>query len=153
MSAKISGRIEGLEQLVANLGEMKKAVRNRVLRKGINAATGPLLKLVKGGVPIRTRLLYKAMGRKVKAYRASGVTVGIIGPRVGFATEVDGKKIDPAKYAHLVEYGHAGPHPAPPHPFVRPAWDQGKAAAQATMKEKILVEIEAEARKLPKGKK
>jgi HK97 gp10 family phage protein len=28
-----------------------------------------------------------------------------------------------APHAHLVEYGHGGPHPAPPHPFVRPAWD------------------------------
>jgi HK97 gp10 family phage protein len=26
-----------------------------------------------------------------------------------------------APHAGLVEYGHAGPHPAPPHPFFRPA--------------------------------
>jgi len=29
-----------------------------------------------------------------------------------------------APHAHLVEFGHGGPHPAPPHPFVRPAWDE-----------------------------
>lgn len=28
-----------------------------------------------------------------------------------------------APHRHLVEYGHAGPHPAPPHPFWRPALD------------------------------
>ena len=26
-----------------------------------------------------------------------------------------------APHSHLVEFGHAGPHPAPPHPFMRPA--------------------------------
>lgn len=26
-----------------------------------------------------------------------------------------------APHAHIVEYGHAGPHPAPPHPYMRPA--------------------------------
>lgn len=30
-------------------------------------------------------------------------------------------KREPA--AHLVEFGHGGPHPAPPHPFLRPAID------------------------------
>lgn len=31
-----------------------------------------------------------------------------------------------APHAHLVEYGHGGPHPAPPHPFMRPTWDSSK---------------------------
>ena len=30
-----------------------------------------------------------------------------------------------AKYASPVEFGHGGPHPAPPHPFIRPAFDGG----------------------------
>ncbi len=34
-----------------------------------------------------------------------------------------------APHAHLVEYGHGGPHPAPAHPFFRPAVSEtlGKA--------------------------
>ena len=28
-----------------------------------------------------------------------------------------------AYYSNPVEYGHGGPGPAPPHPFVRPAFD------------------------------
>ena len=27
-----------------------------------------------------------------------------------------------APHGRLVEYGHGGPHPAPPHPFFRPTW-------------------------------
>ena len=38
-----------------------------------------------------------------------------------------------APHAHLVEYGHAGPHPAPPHPFFRP----GLTLAAPQMKEII----------------
>lgn len=41
-----------------------------------------------------------------------------------------------APYAHLVEYGHGGPHPAPPHPFLEPAArDAEDEAADAIMKE------------------
>ena len=29
-----------------------------------------------------------------------------------------------SKVGHLVEYGHGGPQPAPPHPFFRPAIDE-----------------------------
>jgi HK97 gp10 family phage protein len=29
-----------------------------------------------------------------------------------------------APHAHLVEFGHGGPQPAPPHPFFRPARDE-----------------------------
>lgn len=38
-----------------------------------------------------------------------------------------------APHAHLVEYGHAGPHPAPPHPYFRP----GIVDASPGMKEVI----------------
>ena len=34
-----------------------------------------------------------------------------------------------AYYANPVEYGHGGPAPAPPHPFVRPAFDTKKDEA------------------------
>lgn len=36
---------------------------------------------------------------------------------------VDRKK---APHAHLVEFGHGGPHPAPPHPYLRPAMESTK---------------------------
>lgn len=40
------------------------------------------------------------------------------GPLLSVLAGVSPKK---APHRHLVEYGHAGPHPAPPHPFWRPA--------------------------------
>lgn len=44
-----------------------------------------------------------------------------------------------APHRHLVEYGHAGPHPAPPHPFWRPAldaqWPRWRSVIMAKAKE------------------
>ena len=39
-----------------------------------------------------------------------------------------------AQYANPVENGHGGPHPAPPHPFVRPAFDAKAEEAYEEMK-------------------
>ena len=39
-----------------------------------------------------------------------------------------------ARYANPVEHGHGGPHPAPPHPFVRPAFDAKAEEAYENMK-------------------
>lgn len=47
---------------------------------------------------------------------------------------VDQHPIIGAPHAHLVEWGHGGPHPAPAHPFFRPAVDEmANPAAQYVM--------------------
>jgi len=42
-----------------------------------------------------------------------------------------------APHMHLVEFGHGGPRPAPPHPFFRPAWD----ATKRQVKTKIVEDL------------
>lgn len=37
-------------------------------------------------------------------------------------------------YATFVEYGHGGPHPAPAHPFLAPAYDAKSEEAYETIK-------------------
>lgn len=44
---------------------------------------------------------------------------------------LDGKS---APHAHLVEYGHGGPHPAPAHPFMRPAFDAAADEAYSRLR-------------------
>lgn len=46
-----------------------------------------------------------------------------------------------APHAHLVEYGHGGPAPAPPHPFVRLAYDRKEDEALAEMRRVLKEEI------------
>ena len=41
------------------------------------------------------------------------------------------------KYAYPVEYGHGGPHPAPAHPFLRPAFNEGKEDAYSAIKSSL----------------
>lgn len=46
-----------------------------------------------------------------------------------------------APHAHLVEFGHGGPAPAPEHPFVRPAFDRRSGEAYAEMKRILKEEL------------
>jgi len=58
-------------------------------------------------------------GNLYKAVYAKAYPRTVTRPAVAFA----GIRPRKAPHAHLLEYGHAGPHPAPPHPFFRPAVD------------------------------
>ena len=48
-----------------------------------------------------------------------------------------------AEYANPVEFGHGGPHPAPAHPFVRPAFDAAKDEAYEKVKQDLQTALEA----------
>ena len=41
-------------------------------------------------------------------------------------------------YPAYVEYGHGGPRPAPPHPYIRPAFDLKKDEAWKTVKQAVI---------------
>lgn len=41
-------------------------------------------------------------------------------------------------YPAFVEYGHGGPRPAPPHPFIRPAFDLKRDEAWNTIKQAVI---------------
>lgn len=72
---------------------------------------------------VRDRIREKAprgpTGNLKRAAYAKALPPTTTQPAVAFA----GIRPRVAPHAHLVEYGHGGPHPAPAHPFVRPAWD------------------------------
>lgn len=99
--------IEGLDQIEQNL--------ERVL----NAATGKQAKAV--------FLAAATEGKKSILNRTPMGKTGNLRRSI-FADEGDPAKSDAlvginrkiAPHANLVEFGHAGSHPAPPHPFFRP---------------------------------
>jgi len=41
-------------------------------------------------------------------------------------------------YPAYVEYGHGGPRPAPPHPYIRPAFDLKKDEAWSIVKQAVI---------------
>ena len=75
--------------------------------------TGTLLRSIKIGCVVKKRS---------GGYR---VTVGIH------------RKDGGAAYGNPVEFGHGGPHPAPPHPFARPAFDAKADEAYEKVKEQL----------------
>jgi len=60
--------------------------------------------------------------KKASRRRGARVTIGVHAAEGG------------VPYANPVEFGHGGPHPAPPHPFVRPAFDAKAEEAYEELK-------------------
>jgi len=162
--------LQGEKQLAKALKELPRGVFNRVLKRAHVRAIAPVLKMAKQLVPIRYGILKRSLGAKTKVYRQKGVIFTAVGARIGFHVSVgsevklkvgrgtDGKfaargvkkttgVISPVKYAHLVELGHGGPHPAPPHPFLRPAFDANKGRMLETLKAELAAGIAREAEK------
>jgi len=181
MPVPIQARLTGLAEVLKQFGVVGKLVR-AASRKGVNEATKLVLNTAKSLVPQRTRMLYKALGRKVVAMKNGGGYVGIVGPRKDISDKErarrqrefeQGKRkrapggprfrkvvkykgreivVNPVKYAHLVEYGTKPGAPkkkrvmsdgetvfgartkgVAPRPFMRPAWEQNKAACEAVI--------------------
>lgn len=139
-----------LKALIDRLTDLDKRAGRAGVRKGLNELTKKVMWAARGLVPRRTGLLKKSLGRKVIVTRGGKRLTGIVKPRRGdkFATVVDGKKIDPRKYAHLVEFGRVSVtvkkkkvladgkvifgkrvKAVSPQPFMRPAWSENEASA------------------------
>lgn len=114
MAYTIRGELSGLEQVVGKLTRLRQGARNKILRKGLDQGTKPVLASAKGKTPRGTGLLKRSMTRKVKVYGANANAVGLVGPRTRLKgvvniTLADGstktRTVDPVRYSHLVEGG------------------------------------------------
>uniref|UniRef100_A0A6M3K0V5 Putative tail protein n=1 Tax=viral metagenome TaxID=1070528 RepID=A0A6M3K0V5_9ZZZZ len=107
--------LKGIDELERNIGKLVKDINK-----------GKTSILLKQAQLVRNRIRQKApigpTGNLKKAAYAKAMHETIYQPAVAFA----GIRPRKAPHAHLVEYGHGGPHPAPPHPFIRLAWDEVK---------------------------
>lgn len=140
--------LDGDKQLIATLRSLDAKSQRKVIRPFIAAQGKKLADVAKGNARRKLGLLAKSIGSKVQT-RKNKVTA-IVGPRVGFGKFVGSKPrfkfarrlklsglgravfrkkrfVDPVRYAGPLEAGHGGPHPAPPYPFLKPAFDQVSA--------------------------
>ena len=109
--------VTGFEELRKKLDMLSRSAAGKIMRPAVAAGAKIALKAMKDATPTRTKLLKKSEARKAKTYRASGVTLAIIGPRTGMRIQVgiktkgknkgQPKFKDPTKYVHLVELGTA----------------------------------------------
>lgn len=101
------------------------------LKTGVQAALNQVRDEARARIHSITGTLRKAVQTKVKSspYAPLEAEVGV------------SYKTTKARYAHLVEGGHGGPHPAPAHPFFAPALakfeSQGVDAIETAMLEAI----------------
>ena len=134
MSMEVSGGVELREDiarmadLLRTSGENGSRACNWILQNAAQPVLEQMLHNASTDPQRRTGTLLRSIkiGRVVKK-RSGGyrVTVGIH------------RKDGGAAYGNPVEFGHGGPHPAPPHPFVRPAFDAKADEAYEKVKEQL----------------
>ena len=123
--------ISGMDALVQDLSVMLTKVESKAI---LEEGAQPLLEQMKQNASSNPKIisgkLHGTLGIKATE---KGVTVGV--HRSAWSG-------DDFYYPAAVEYGHGGPHPAPPHPFVRPAVDAKGEEALEHIKEQIRQALE-----------
>ena len=134
MAFKIT--INGSKDLLDKLERIKASVARKAARKAVKEAAKILVPAAKAncraGNAVRTGKMRDSITyavRQPKRARAKAY----VGPEFYPALAEGGGAENPGRIAHLVEFGHGGPHPAPPHPFMRPAFEATKGAMQAAV--------------------
>lgn len=174
MAKFIGGKLEGVSGVLKSLEFLEKKTADKIRRKFVSKFTSMLAKAVKQKVPkledINVAMkafgvssgysggqLKKAIGRKVKTYRKTRTTFGVVGARTGYKIQV-GKRtrgknkgkpvfINPTQYFHLAEYGtrHSAARPS-----LRPSFDALKGQAKPMLTQIAREEIERDAAKVAK---
>ena len=116
MSSKLSSSITGVEDLSANLRGLSKELRTEVMALAVKRGARPLESSAKRHAmkSKRTGALRNSIKTKVVKYSKTATAVAIVGPDRDYY--LGGKRVrkgmsrkgadKPAKYAHLVEFGH-----------------------------------------------
>jgi HK97 gp10 family phage protein len=150
---RIEHRITGVQELLAGLRHLQDTVRRRITKAALLRGAAIIRKAARAKAPKRFGFLKRAIGTKSKAYR-SGVVVVFVGVRSRLAVH-KGRRVNPGKYAHLVEFGtraHAvgkRKHPgAAAKPSLGPAYRENRSQVRQAIAQKIREELTKEARKL-----
>lgn len=135
VAADFTATVVGDKQLAGVLERFTASAANAVLRPGILAGLRVVRDEAIRTAPQLTGTLSRSIATKAtvtkrrvfgKVFVRSNLT-SISGPAGGT------KAHDPANIAHFVEFGHGGPAPAEPHPFLRPALAAKQQEAFAVM--------------------
>lgn len=130
----MSLEFKGGAELRGDIAQMAEALRtdggNATANRILEAAAQPVLDQMISNAstdphPRSGKLRGALRIKKASRRRGTRVTVGVHRSEGGVA------------YAQPVEFGHGGPHPAPPHPFVRPAFDARAEEAYELLKEQL----------------
>ena len=128
--------LTGFSELIADLAGMAADLDNgpgvdRALQAGAVPVEQQMLANASSDPKIITGALHGSIRTDRVKQRRGGkqISIGVKHSEAG------------AYYANPVEYGHGGPGPAPPHPFVRPAFDARAEEAYGEIKRVLADEI------------
>ena len=110
--------LSGDKQLAMALASMKESSAARIMRPAIARGMTVARREAKALVPRRTGALRRAISARTRVNRTRDGVTSMLYVRSGKDIVVNGKKHDPRKIAHLVEFGTRW---AKPHPFLRAA--------------------------------
>lgn len=136
--AKQLFEIEGYDAFLKEVQQLPDRLKRRETLKLLRRVTKPTIMAAKANVRSRSGRLERSIGNitgKSKTYPNVLVGPRVKGNHAGF-------------HGHLVEFGHGGPHPAPAHPFMRPAYEQTKGQVSEDAAKKIAKYLEKTANKL-----
>ena len=170
-------RVRNSAQVAQALGGIPQKLLDRHIRRIVGTAARPVLQGAKDALTgDDTGALRRALGVVVKVSKARRSVVAYVGPRKGpewnMVDAATGRRIRvPVRYAHLVEFGtqphivirrgvrrdgsfydYAIEHPGTPaRPFMRPAFEAGKASVSAALARGIGAAVEEIAKKYGAG--
>lgn len=139
MADEFTIEIQGVDELEAQMEKLLKSVSPSKAEPVLMDAARSLRDEIKARAPKGpTGNLRRAVVAKQAKSRSGGgeAVLGISEGNVRPAFVAMDYKIAP--HYGLVEFGHAGPHPAPPHPFFRPTWD----SKRGEIERQIVTDIE-----------
>ncbi|MEW9808596.1 HK97-gp10 family putative phage morphogenesis protein [Mesorhizobium sp. ZMM04-5] len=141
---KTTVHVEGLRELDEALGELPKATGKAVLRRVLKKAAQPIADDAKAKAPVLSGALQISIGVGTKLTRRQSRLHRkmFTDDRASVEMFVGAGGLP---QAHLREFGGDD---APPHPFMRPAWDAGKAGVLESIKADLGDEIMKAAKRL-----
>lgn len=139
-------RIEGAGDIERALAELARGTAKGVMRRSMKKSLTPVAQAAEGISPFAIAVTSKLTARQQRAARRDRGRSKVV-LYVGPVTQ-DG---DGAPHAHLYEFGTGARVQSSTgrvtgsmmaRPFMRPAWDAGKAVMLATLKREVWAEIE-----------
>lgn len=152
----VAGRVVVDRDLRQQFKRLDDKVKAKALKASTEKGKPAFIATMQANAPVETGALKLSLGDKSKQYRTKGVSLAVVGARVGFAVDVEvtlrdkrGRVVgrrrmrrDPARYIHLADELHD---------FIRGAFETGKGGALAQGVAALKQETERALREVARG--
>ena len=136
---------DDIDRMIAKMNRLPELMARRVQGDGLLAAARVVRDEAKNLVPVLTGQLRSSIRVRRRAQTVETFTGKRRIPGGAARVQAGGAG---ARQALLVEYGHGGPHPAPPHPYLEPAISGTRSlqfkAAVAAMRRSLVAALKLE---------